>query len=72
MLGYFMRRIGMSPLPFVIAYILGGRLEESCHFTSTANYFTSTNHDSAHRGFSALKNRPYAFSSVSDCQCPVP
>jgi len=29
LLGYFMRRIGMSPLPFVIAYILGGRLEES-------------------------------------------
>jgi len=29
MLGYFMRRIGMSPLPFVIAYILGGRLEET-------------------------------------------
>jgi putative tricarboxylic transport membrane protein len=26
-LGYFMRRIGMSPLPFVIAFILGGNLE---------------------------------------------
>lgn len=28
-LGYFMRRIDMSPLPFVIAFILGGRLEET-------------------------------------------
>ncbi len=28
-LGYLMRRVGMSPLPFVIAYILGGRLEET-------------------------------------------
>ena len=26
-LGYFMRRVGMSPLPFVIAFILGGNLE---------------------------------------------
>lgn len=26
-LGYFMRRIAMSPLPFVIAFILGGNLE---------------------------------------------
>jgi len=26
-LGYVMRRIGMSPLPFVIAFILGGNLE---------------------------------------------
>ncbi len=30
LLGYVMRRIGMSPLPFVIAFILGGRLEETC------------------------------------------
>lgn len=28
-LGYFMRRVGMSPLPFVIAFILGGKLEET-------------------------------------------
>ena len=27
--GYMMRRCGMSPLPFVIAFILGGRLEET-------------------------------------------
>jgi putative tricarboxylic transport membrane protein len=26
-LGYLMRRVGMSPLPFVIAFILGGNLE---------------------------------------------
>ncbi|MDP5347505.1 MAG: tripartite tricarboxylate transporter permease [Paracoccaceae bacterium] len=28
-LGYLMRRFGMSPLPFVIAFILGGNLEET-------------------------------------------
>ena len=28
-LGHFMRVVGMSPLPFVIDFILGGRLEES-------------------------------------------
>ncbi len=28
-LGYIMRRVGMSPLPFVIAFILGGKLEET-------------------------------------------
>jgi putative tricarboxylic transport membrane protein len=28
-LGYLMRRVGMSPLPFVIAFILGGKLEDS-------------------------------------------
>ena len=28
-LGFGMRLVGMSPLPFVIAFILGGRLEES-------------------------------------------
>ncbi|MEM1151513.1 MAG: tripartite tricarboxylate transporter permease [Pseudomonadota bacterium] len=28
-LGYFMRRLGISPLPFVIAFILGGKLEET-------------------------------------------
>lgn len=28
LLGYFMRRFGISPLPFVIAFVLGGRLEE--------------------------------------------
>lgn len=38
-LGYFMRRIGMSPLPFVIAYILGGRLEETARqaFSATGS-----------------------------------
>jgi len=29
LLGYLMRRTGISPLPFVIAFILGGRLEET-------------------------------------------
>jgi putative tricarboxylic transport membrane protein len=29
LLGYGMRRLGISPLPFVIAYILGGTLEET-------------------------------------------
>ncbi len=28
-LGYFMRVLGISPLPFVIAFILGGKLEET-------------------------------------------
>ncbi|MEY8837734.1 tripartite tricarboxylate transporter permease [Cribrihabitans sp. XS_ASV171] len=28
-LGYLMRMLGISPLPFVIAFILGGKLEES-------------------------------------------
>lgn len=28
-LGYAMRRVGMSPLPFVIAFILGGNLEDT-------------------------------------------
>lgn len=28
-LGYGMRRLGMSPLPFVIAFLLGGKLEET-------------------------------------------
>lgn len=28
-LGYGMRRLGISPLPFVIAFILGGKLEET-------------------------------------------
>ena len=28
-LGYAMRRLGISPLPFVIAFILGGKLEET-------------------------------------------
>lgn len=28
-LGYLMRRLGISPLPFVIAFILGGKLEDS-------------------------------------------
>ena len=29
LLGYLMRRMGMSPLPFVIAFILGGNLEST-------------------------------------------
>lgn len=29
LLGYIMRRVAMSPLPFVIAFILGGKLEET-------------------------------------------
>lgn len=28
-LGYFMRKLAISPLPFVIAFILGGRLEDT-------------------------------------------
>ncbi len=28
-LGYFMRRLATSPLPFIIAFILGGRLEDT-------------------------------------------
>lgn len=38
-LGYFMRRIDMSPLPFVIAFILGGRLEETARqaFSATGS-----------------------------------
>jgi putative tricarboxylic transport membrane protein len=28
-LGYVMRRVDMSPLPFVIAFILGARLEDT-------------------------------------------
>ena len=28
-LGYFMRRFGISPLPFVIAFVLGSRLEDT-------------------------------------------
>ena len=36
-LGYLMRRLGISPLPFVIAFILAGKLEESARqaFSST-------------------------------------
>ena len=39
LLGYFMRRISMSPLPFVIAFILGGRLEETARqaFSATGS-----------------------------------
>lgn len=38
-LGYLMRRVGMSPLPFVIAFILGGRLEETARqaFSATGS-----------------------------------
>jgi putative tricarboxylic transport membrane protein len=38
-LGYLMRRVDMSPLPFVIAFILGGRLEETARqaFSATGS-----------------------------------
>lgn len=38
-LGYLMRIIAMSPLPFVIAFILGGRLEETARqaYSATGN-----------------------------------
>ena len=38
-LGYVMRRIGMSPLPFVIAFILGGKLEDTARqaFSATGS-----------------------------------
>jgi len=38
-LGYFMRILAISPLPFVIAFILGGRLEESARqaYSATGN-----------------------------------
>ena len=37
LLGYLFRRLGMSPLPFVIAFILAGKLEETARqaFSST-------------------------------------
>ncbi len=37
LLGYLFRRLGVSPLPFVIAFILAGKLEETARqaFTST-------------------------------------
>lgn len=38
-LGYFMRLLAISPLPFVIAFILGGRLEETARqaYSATGN-----------------------------------
>ncbi|MEM9106396.1 MAG: tripartite tricarboxylate transporter permease [Pseudomonadota bacterium] len=46
-LGFGMRLVAMSPLPFVIAFILGGRLEESARqaFAATGGdaYFLFTN-----------------------------
>ncbi|MEM8980722.1 MAG: tripartite tricarboxylate transporter permease [Pseudomonadota bacterium] len=38
-LGYFMRLLAMSPLPFVIAFILGGRLEDTARqaYSATGN-----------------------------------
>lgn len=46
-LGYLMRRIGMSPLPFVIALILGGKLEDTARqaFAATGGdaWFLFTN-----------------------------
>ena len=38
-LGYLMRRVAMSPLPFVIAFILGGRLEDTARqaFSATGS-----------------------------------
>lgn len=40
-LGYLMRRLGISPLPFVIAFILGGKLEETARqaFAATGGEF---------------------------------
>ena len=40
LLGYFMRLLAISPLPFVIAFILGGKLEESARqaFAATGGY----------------------------------
>ncbi|MEM8751048.1 MAG: tripartite tricarboxylate transporter permease [Pseudomonadota bacterium] len=46
-LGYIMRRVGMSPLPFVIAFILGGNLESTARqaFAATgADPFFLFNH----------------------------
>ena len=40
LLGYLMRRMGMSPLPFVIAFILGGNLE-----TTARQAFAATGAD---------------------------
>ena len=37
LLGFLMRLIAMSPLPFVIAFILGGRLEESARQAYSAS-----------------------------------
>lgn len=46
-LGYFMRLLAISPLPFVIAFILGGRLEETARqaYSATGNdpFFLFTN-----------------------------
>lgn len=46
-LGYLMRRLGVSPLPFVIAFILGGKLEETARqaFAATGGdvWFLFTN-----------------------------
>jgi len=46
-LGYLMRLVGISPLPFVIAFILGGKLEESARqaFAATGGdpWFLFTN-----------------------------
>ncbi|THH36679.1 hypothetical protein E4Z66_06930 [Aliishimia ponticola] len=47
LLGYLMRRVGMSPLPFVIAFILGDKLEETARqaFAATGGdpWFLFTN-----------------------------
>ena len=40
LLGYLMRRMDMSPLPFVIAFILGGNLE-----TTARQAFAATGAD---------------------------
>ena len=46
LLGYAMRRVGVSPLPFLIAFILGGTLEETARqaFSATGGdpYFLFT------------------------------
>ncbi|MBM7069330.1 tripartite tricarboxylate transporter permease [Actibacterium sp. 188UL27-1] len=50
-LGYVMRRLDISPLPFVIAFILGGRLEETARqaYAATGNdpFFLATSPISA-------------------------
>ena len=53
-LGYFMRRLNISPLPFVIAFILGGKLEETAR-----QAFAATGGDAFF-----LLNRPIAAAFV--------
>ena len=52
-LGYLMRRLEMSPLPFVIAFILGGTLEETARqaFAATGRRSVFPAHESDRTGF---------------------